>query len=284
MNEALAVIEPGDSEEARPSQALTLFGTADPVAVIDKAAQVAAALAKVIRKQKLFTTIAGKEHIHVEGWTLLGSMLGVFPQVEWTRKLEDGWEARVVATVAANGAVVGAGEAQCLRGETKWAGRDDYALRAMAQTRATSRALRGPLGFVVVLAGFAATPAEEMDGVGTTHEQFAVAEDARRAAQRAGAAPPLSPTPANPTHEPSSPARTATEILDDTRKRMGTVARKGDYADEDAVCPQCGAKDFIRPYQGSFFCSRRDGGCGHPPKGEKWVFISYGEWRKRQSK
>ena len=32
----------------------------------------------------------------------------------------------------------------------------------MAQTRATSKALRGPLGFIVHLAGFSATPAEEM--------------------------------------------------------------------------------------------------------------------------
>jgi hypothetical protein len=32
----------------------------------------------------------------------------------------------------------------------------------MAQTRATSKALRQPLGFVMTLAGYAATPAEEM--------------------------------------------------------------------------------------------------------------------------
>jgi hypothetical protein len=32
----------------------------------------------------------------------------------------------------------------------------------MAQTRAVSKALRGPLGFVVTLAGYEATPAEEM--------------------------------------------------------------------------------------------------------------------------
>jgi hypothetical protein len=38
----------------------------------------------------------------------------------------------------------------------------------MAQTRATSKALRQPLGFVMTLAGYSATPAEEMprDGNG----------------------------------------------------------------------------------------------------------------------
>jgi hypothetical protein len=35
----------------------------------------------------------------------------------------------------------------------------------MAQTRALSKALRLPLGFIVELAGFAATPVEEMDGI-----------------------------------------------------------------------------------------------------------------------
>jgi hypothetical protein len=37
-----------------------------------------------------------------------------------------------------------------------------YAIRSMAQTRAISRALRAPLGQIIVLAGYEATPAEEM--------------------------------------------------------------------------------------------------------------------------
>jgi hypothetical protein len=94
-------------------------------------------------------------------------MLGVFPVVEWTRPVADGWEARVEARTLA-GQVVGAAEAECLRTEKQWKSRDDYALRSMAQTRAVSKALRGPLGFVVTLAGFEATPAEEMNGESLT--------------------------------------------------------------------------------------------------------------------
>jgi hypothetical protein len=139
----------------------TLFGTNDPEAVIEQATRSATALADVIKKQKLTVTISRREHVRVEGWTLLGSMLGVFPVCVWTRKLEDGWEARVEARTRA-GEVVGAAEAECLRSESSWASRDDYALRSMAQTRATSKALRQPLGFVMQLAGFDATPAEEM--------------------------------------------------------------------------------------------------------------------------
>lgn len=138
-----------------------LFGTTEPTEIVSKARDVANALKDVLKQQGLITNIQGKEYVQVGGWTLLGSMLGVFPVMEWCRKLDNGWEARVEAKTL-SGAVVGAAEAECTRDEKMWANRDDYALRSMAQTRATSKALRMPLGFVVTLAGFNATPAEEM--------------------------------------------------------------------------------------------------------------------------
>jgi hypothetical protein len=61
-----------------------------------------------------------------------------------------------------SGQVVGAAEAMCTHSENTWRNRDEYALRSMAQTRAVSKALRLPLGFVMQLAGYEATPAEEM--------------------------------------------------------------------------------------------------------------------------
>jgi hypothetical protein len=60
------------------------------------------------------------------------------------------------------GQVVGAAESECMPAERRWANADDYARRSMAQTRATSKALRQPLGFVMQLAGFDATPADEI--------------------------------------------------------------------------------------------------------------------------
>jgi hypothetical protein len=148
-------------EEPHAAVPANLFGAAEPEEVVAKASSVASTLAEVIRKQKLASQISGREHVRVEGWTLLGSMLGVFPVVVWTRKLDNGWEARVEARTR-DGSVIGAAEAECLTTEKLWSKRDDYALRSMAQTRATSKALRGPLGFVMTLAGFDATPAEEM--------------------------------------------------------------------------------------------------------------------------
>ncbi len=153
---------------------VTLFGTANPAEVVERAAVVAAQLADLVRRQRLTVTIGRSEHVRVEGWTLLGSMLGVFPVVTWTRPVLDaagvqvGWEARVEARTR-SGQVVGAAESECLRSEKPWsytpakgAPRDDYALRSMAQTRAVSKALRLPLGFVMQLAGFDPTPADEM--------------------------------------------------------------------------------------------------------------------------
>jgi hypothetical protein len=139
----------------------TLFGTLDPHEIMLAASKKANVLAGVIREKQLAVTIGGREHVRVEGWTLLGTLLGVFPVLDWTRKLEDGWEARVEARTLA-GQVVGAAEAECLRSEKSWEKRDDYALRSMAQTRATSKALRLPLGFVMALTGYETTPAEEV--------------------------------------------------------------------------------------------------------------------------
>lgn len=139
-----------------------LFRTDDPVEVIERATRVAGALKSVIDKQKLTTRIQGKEHVRVEGWQTCGAMLGVVPVVEWTRQVEGGWEARCEARTL-NGQIIGAGEAMCTKSEGKpWSQRPDYALRSMAQTRATSKALSGPLRFIMTLAGYEATPAEEM--------------------------------------------------------------------------------------------------------------------------
>ncbi len=140
----------------------------DPLAMVELATAQAQQLSKIIDDQKLFTMIRKKKHVSIEGWTLLGSMLGVFPIVEWTRELFDsegeslGWEARVEARNI-QGQVVGAAEAECRYGEDTWKTRQSYALKSMAQTRAASKALRLPLGFVMSLAGYDATPTEEFD-------------------------------------------------------------------------------------------------------------------------
>ena len=147
--------------ELEPAPAANLFRADDPVQVVQRATEVADALKDVITSRGMLVRIQGREHCTVDGWQVLGSMIGVTAVCEWTRPMQDGWEARVLAQTL-DGRVIGAAEAQCTRTEKMWSKRDDYALRSMAQTRATSKALKGPLGFVVKLAGFEPTPADEM--------------------------------------------------------------------------------------------------------------------------
>jgi hypothetical protein len=78
----------------------------------------------------------------------------------------------------------------CTRSEGKWRTAGDYAIRSMAQTRAVSKALRLPLGFIMQLAGYSATPAEEI----AADEQPEPGERTGREASRSAAA--TTPAPA----------------------------------------------------------------------------------------
>jgi len=156
---------PSSTEEITPPTT-TLFGTDDPAAFIARATAAATALKQIVDDKKLYADINGRQFPTVEAWTLIGSMVGVYPVVVWTRELVEngvgiGWEARVEARTRA-GEIVGAAEAECRRSERSWRTRDSYALRSMAQTRAVSKALRGPLDFILKMGGYATTPAEEM--------------------------------------------------------------------------------------------------------------------------
>lgn len=184
----------------------TVFGEATASQVLALAQERAVILADVIKKQHLYVTISGRDHVLVEGWTFLGSMVGLFPTVVWSRPVLAadgailGAEARV-EVISASGDVRGSAEACCLYAESKWANRDFYALRSMAQTRATSKALRLPLGFVMVLAGYEATPAEEMPDDDSEHPRSAPSTRRPVAPGRTPWQPKQPPKPAAQTDE-----------------------------------------------------------------------------------
>jgi hypothetical protein len=133
----------------------------------------------MVRKQGLVKNLGGdRPHVMVDGWLCIGRLTGVSTTVVWERPLRDddgnvlrdtegrphGWEAFIEVHDRAGRKVADAAS-QCARDEKNWKGRDDYALRSMAQTRATGKALRAALGFIAVMAGFESTPAEEMPNV-----------------------------------------------------------------------------------------------------------------------
>jgi hypothetical protein len=147
----------------------TLFASPDPAAVVAQATRIAQSIGPVIHRQQLVKRIGQSDHVFLEGWTLAGTMLGVFPITVSSGPLFTteggvyGYQATVEARTMA-GAVVGRADAECTRDENeKWEKAPSFQLRSMAITRASSKALRMPLGFVMKLAGYDATPAEEME-------------------------------------------------------------------------------------------------------------------------
>jgi hypothetical protein len=157
----LVRLEPDETMPAPPP--ITLFGTTDPRLAMERMSDLATVLVDVVKDRKLAVRINGRDFLTAEAWTTLGGMVGVVPVVEWTRPNEsgDGYLARVEARTL-DGRVVGAAECECSRGEQKWKNRDAFALRSMASTRAISRALRAPLGMIVVLAGYEPASSDEM--------------------------------------------------------------------------------------------------------------------------
>lgn len=154
---------------AEPQREIRLgaISVAQPSDVVAQAATVAKELAKVIENAKLSRSISGRKFVYVEGWTTLGAMLGVIPQEDSVKLItgEDGYEeyeAVVNLVRVSDGMVVGRGSAVCGTDEGTWRSRPRYARRSMALTRATGKAFRLGFSWVMTLAGYDPTPAEEM--------------------------------------------------------------------------------------------------------------------------
>jgi hypothetical protein len=153
---------------------------ASPETVLANASEVATLLAELILTRNLYIVVGrdrntGEERRHVEvgGWQALGAMFGAIggtplhAETVWSRRIWGNdndlivYESRAeIRTLA--GEVAGSAESMCSSAERNWRTADEYAVRGMAETRAESRAWRRAAGWVVKLAGFGDTPAEEI--------------------------------------------------------------------------------------------------------------------------
>lgn len=125
-------------------------------------------LKELIVQNGLFTNIKGKNYVNVEGWQIAGAFTGVFPIVEKVENLSDGLKFKYRAEVTLrdkDNNIVGSGMAICTNREAGKSGFDEYAVASMAQTRAVGKAFRMKLGWLLKIAGYETTPAEEMDAV-----------------------------------------------------------------------------------------------------------------------
>lgn len=153
--------------DAEMTPALAPHEMVPPKEVMRYAQAAAREIVDVARSGKLLANVGGREYPLTECMTLIGRMTGHTVSVEWCRKVPsewgigDGWEARAVV-IDQGGREVAAAESMCLRSERAWSKRDEFAVRSMAQTRASGKALRLALGYIVTLAGWEALPAEEI--------------------------------------------------------------------------------------------------------------------------
>jgi len=140
---------------------------------IERGKKVANKLARVIEEGKLYTIIKGRKYVHCEGWTTLGAMLGLFVRIIKMEEVEkdEEFEVKVFAEVWHKNQLISSAYASCSSKEENWKNRDKYAIRSMAQTRATSKVMRLSLSWIMKLAGYEPTPAEEMEIENKQQEQ-----------------------------------------------------------------------------------------------------------------
>lgn len=109
--------------------------------------------------------IQGRRFVPVEGWQAIAVAHGCVASAGSVERIEGGFRAIGRIIKIDNGQEISTAEGFVGDDEVMWSKRPEYARRAMAQTRAISRACRSAFAHVVVMmnAGLSTTPAEEMD-------------------------------------------------------------------------------------------------------------------------
>lgn len=136
-----------------------------PSEVLKAAETAAKALADVINRKPRKIVINNEQYLEYEDWQTVAHFYGLHAKTGDAVPVEimgiQGAKASAVI-LDREGRVVGGAEAYCLRDEDKWKNKPWFQLASMAQTRAASKAFSNTLRWVVVLAGYKGTPAEEM--------------------------------------------------------------------------------------------------------------------------
>jgi hypothetical protein len=113
---------------------------------------------------KTARSIQGRKYVQVEGWQAIALAHGCTASAGAVERVETGFRAIAKITRMRDGMAIATAEGFVGDDEKTWASRPEYARRAMAQTRAISRACRSAFAHVVVMmnAGLETTPAEEI--------------------------------------------------------------------------------------------------------------------------
>ena len=178
IREGKEVIPEKKEEQQEEKQEIATRPETKPNAIVQDAQNKADMLYNVVEKQHLYQEIRGKKYLQLEAWQTLGKFCNVISEIEWVKSVElwdaKGFEARAIIKMTETttdaegrthitvGDTIAIAESMCMSDESNWQGKPIFQLKSMAQTRALSKAYRSCLSFIVALAGYAATPAEEM--------------------------------------------------------------------------------------------------------------------------
>ena len=148
----------------------TLVDRYDPDAVVANGGRWATALKDVMEKQKMYAVIQGKQYPEVEAWQMVIAFANLSPVTQYVEPIYEGEEivayGAQVSLLNLDGVVVGGGYASCgmdgfvTQGKKGWD--RNRAAQSAAQTWAVSKAGRSKFSFVVKMAGYEGTPAEEL--------------------------------------------------------------------------------------------------------------------------
>ncbi len=126
------------------------------------ATDVAGACGEIVKRTA--QAIQGRKYVRVEGWQAIATTYGCAASARDVERTPTGFRAIGEVRRMSDGVVIATAEGFVGDDEPTWNSRPEYAKRAMAQTRAVSRACRSAFAFVVVLidSELSTTPAEEV--------------------------------------------------------------------------------------------------------------------------
>ena len=148
------------------NQLVVSNGTSHQVAHQRQATEIAAICKDIVTKTA--QNIQGRKYVRVEGWQSIANAYGCVASAKDVERIETGFRAIGQVRKMDTGVVICEAEGFVGDDERTWAKRDEFAKRAMAQTRAISRACRSAFAFIVTYmdAGLETTPAEEVPAEG----------------------------------------------------------------------------------------------------------------------
>lgn len=175
MGKHISAVSSGSVAKSRPT--LTLMNSElsiipDSKELVRQSTDIASLCKQIVVASAV--SIQGRKYVRVEGWQAIATAHGCVASARDVRKVEGGMVATGEIRRMQDGQLIATAEGFVGEDEPTWFGgkqgnrvlprRAEYAIRAMAQTRAISRACRGCFAHVVVLmdAGLSTTPAEEV--------------------------------------------------------------------------------------------------------------------------